>query len=237
MPSMNRSPVVASEKPRRRMSSSPPSAAWKVTPAVLRSTSFRLSRLRSSISFSVTTVMDCGMLRNSWLPLPMVVVVARTESLPSGVSAFSLTVTWFSVLSAALGVPAGGDCCAMALMEPASSMAPRGNRVEAACGLLLTLELSGKAGFGINGCRLRMGLQPVVRVGTMACDNRRRPNRLGITGWGNVKRHLSPDAWLNYIVMRIILVMHFKKWPHRPKWVARINLRGFGMLNTGEIGL
>ena len=44
-------------------------------PEVLRSTSFIVSRFRSSISRSVTTVIDCGMLRSSWLPLPMPVVV------------------------------------------------------------------------------------------------------------------------------------------------------------------
>jgi hypothetical protein len=50
--------------------------------AVLRSASFTVSRLRSSISFSVTTVIDCGMSRSSWLPLPIVVVVVRSVSLP-----------------------------------------------------------------------------------------------------------------------------------------------------------
>ena len=44
-------------------------------------------------SFSVTTVSDCGMSRNAWLPLPMLVVVARSASLPSGASAFSRTTT------------------------------------------------------------------------------------------------------------------------------------------------
>jgi hypothetical protein len=58
------------------MSSSPPSAAWKVMPAVWCSTSLTVSRWRSVMSFSVTTVIDCGMSRRACLPLPMVVVVA-----------------------------------------------------------------------------------------------------------------------------------------------------------------
>ena len=58
------------------MSSSPPSAAWKLMPAVFFSASFSVSRLRSSISFSVTTVIDCGTSRSSCTPLPMRVSVA-----------------------------------------------------------------------------------------------------------------------------------------------------------------
>ena len=46
-------------------------------PEVFFSTSFMVSRLRSSISFSVTTVTDCGTSRSSCLPLPMRVSVAR----------------------------------------------------------------------------------------------------------------------------------------------------------------
>ena len=121
MPSTKMSPVVAKEKPRRRMSSSPPSAARKVTPAVLCSTSFRVSRLRSSISFSVTTVTDWGMSRSSCLPLPMLVVVVRRLSLPSGASAFSSMVTGLSDFTSACFTG-----WAIADMEPAKSMAPRG---------------------------------------------------------------------------------------------------------------
>ena len=91
-------------------------------PAVFLSASLTVSRLRSSISFSVTTVTDCGMSRSCCLPLPMVVSVARTASLPSGASARSFTVTVLSVVS-----DEAVSVWAKALIEPASSMAPRGN--------------------------------------------------------------------------------------------------------------
>ena len=91
-------------------------------PAVLRRTSFIVSRLRSSISFSVITVMDCGMSRSCWLPLPIVVVVARSESLPCA-SAFPFTVTGASVMP---GVPAG-TVWAQLPTEAASIMAPSGS--------------------------------------------------------------------------------------------------------------
>ena len=84
--------------------------------------------LRSWISFSVITVTLCGMSRNSWLPLPISVRVARNWVLlwvaPS--RAESCTVTVGSVAAA----PAGGVAWAKAteLSEPASSMAPSGNR-------------------------------------------------------------------------------------------------------------
>ena len=91
------SPLAASEKPRMRMSSSPPSAAWKLMPAVLCSASFSVSRRRSSISFSVTMVTDCGMSRSACWPLPMVVVLARTEV--ASVSGRPLTEIGCSVVS------------------------------------------------------------------------------------------------------------------------------------------
>jgi hypothetical protein len=81
--------------------------------------------LRSSISFSVTTVMDCGMSRSSWLPLPMVVVVARTESLPCGRFGGSRTVTG-ARLRLSRGY-AGAAVWAQLPMESASIMAPRGS--------------------------------------------------------------------------------------------------------------
>ena len=72
--------------------------AWKVMPAVLRSASFRLSRFRSSISFSVTTVIDCGMSRRSCEPLPMRVSLLRRLSLPEA-SACAFTLIGASVVS------------------------------------------------------------------------------------------------------------------------------------------
>ena len=127
MPSTKISPVEAKEKPRKRMSSSPPSAAKKVTPAVLCSTSFSVSRLRSSINFSVTTVTDWGMSRSACLPLPMLVVVVRRLSLPSGASAFSTIVVGLKDLTSAWLTG-----WAMADREPAKSIAPSGKR-GAAC--------------------------------------------------------------------------------------------------------
>ncbi len=88
-------------------------------PAVFFNASLTVSRLRSSMSFSVTTVTDWGMSRNCWRPLPMPVSVARNASLPSGASARSRTVT--------VGRVSDGVVCAMALNEPASSMAPKGS--------------------------------------------------------------------------------------------------------------
>ena len=52
--------ALGERKARRRMSSSPPSAAWKVMPAVFLRASLTVSRLRSSMSLSVTTVTDWG---------------------------------------------------------------------------------------------------------------------------------------------------------------------------------
>ena len=136
------SPASPSEKPRRRTSSSPVSPAWKVTPAVVRSTSRKSSRLRSLISFSVITVTLCGMSRSSWLPLPISVRVARSCVLllvePSP-TAESRTVTAGSV--PATGAALAGACCAAGASaavaadcasaevpsEPASSMAPSGS--------------------------------------------------------------------------------------------------------------
>ena len=76
MPSWKMSPRV--EKPRRRIRSpiAPPSPASKAMPVTLCSAAFKVSRLRSSISFSVTTVTDCGTSRSACWPLPAVVVVA-----------------------------------------------------------------------------------------------------------------------------------------------------------------
>jgi hypothetical protein len=68
-------------------------------PAVSFSVSFMVSRLRSSISFSVTTVTDCGMSRSSCLPLPICVSVACRPSLPSD-SLAALALTVGSALSA-----------------------------------------------------------------------------------------------------------------------------------------
>ncbi|EWS64816.1 hypothetical protein Y695_01935 [Hydrogenophaga sp. T4] len=91
-------------------------------PAVFFRASLTVSRLRSSIRRSVTTVTDCGMSRSCCRPLPMRVSVARSASLPSGVSACSRTTTVGKVFSA----PAGA-VWAMAFREPASSMAPSGS--------------------------------------------------------------------------------------------------------------
>lgn len=55
------------------------------------------------MSFSVTTVIDWGMSRSACLPLPMLVEVARTESLPCASSRLSVTVTCFRVW------PSAGD--------------------------------------------------------------------------------------------------------------------------------
>ena len=103
------------------MSSSPPSAARKEIPPVLRSTSFTVSRLRSLMTFSVTTVTDWGMSRSSWLPLPMEECVARTESLPWGASAASLMVTVPSVFSCG-----AAWVCAQLPTDAASIRVPRG---------------------------------------------------------------------------------------------------------------
>ena len=126
MPSRYTSPAWPSEKPRRRTSSSPVSPAIKVTPAVVLSTSRKLSRLRSSSSCSVITVTFCGMSRSDCWPLPMLVWVARSVFLflISGGSACSVTVTVLSVPPD--GVWAGA-VCAMAVKEPASNSAPNGN--------------------------------------------------------------------------------------------------------------
>jgi hypothetical protein len=112
------SPAWPSEKPRRRTSSSPVSPAWKVTPAVVRSTSRKSSWLRSAISFSVNTVTDWGMSRMSCLPLPTVVFFTRTVSL-LWISAVSFTVTVDSVAAVSA-------VCAQLPMEAASISAPRG---------------------------------------------------------------------------------------------------------------
>src|SRR6218665_2845580 len=121
MPSMNMSPVLCRAKPRSRMSSSPPSAAVKLMPAVFFSASLTVSRLRSSIRRSVTTVTDCGISRNCCPPLPMRVSLARRLSLPSGASLRSLTTTGARVLS-------GVAVCAMAPTQAPSIRAPRGMR-------------------------------------------------------------------------------------------------------------
>ena len=79
-------------------------------PAVLCKASFRVSRLRSSISRSVTTVTDCGMSRSSCVPLPIWVVTACTLSLPVRTAlARALTTGICWVASAGDGV-AGGVC-------------------------------------------------------------------------------------------------------------------------------
>ena len=140
------SPAVPSEKPRRRTSSSPVSPARKVTPAVVRSTSRKSSRLRSCMSFSVITVTLCGMSRSAWLPLPISVRVARSCALllvdPSP-TAESRTVTVESVPATGACCAAGADAaaagaagCASAVLpsEPASSMAPSGSKgLEGVC--------------------------------------------------------------------------------------------------------
>ena len=99
-----------------------------------------VSRLRSSISFSVTTVTDWGISRSSWLPLPMVERVARTESLPSAAAAFSLITTGARVLPStcvddcvdevALVSPVAGvvAVCAQPETDTASISAPSGSR-------------------------------------------------------------------------------------------------------------
>ena len=135
------SPAWPSEKPRRRTSSSPVSPAWKVTPAVARSTSRKSSSLRSWISFSVITVTLCGMSISFCSPLPISVLVARSRALlvvePSP-SALSRTVTVPRVPAvpagadaalAGVGAGAGSAVCARAAepSDPASSIAPRGS--------------------------------------------------------------------------------------------------------------
>ena len=126
------SPASPKKKLPRRTSSSPVLPAWKVTPAVVRSTSRKSSRLRSSIRRSVITVTDCGMSRRACVPLPMPVSVARSVALEWVPSAFSLTITLPRVLS---GV--AGDVCAQPLTEATSISAPRG-----------ISALSDEAGFG-----------------------------------------------------------------------------------------
>lgn len=103
-PSTKMSPAWPSEKPRRRMSSSPVSPAWNVTPAVVRSTSRKSSRLRSSSRRSVITVTDCGMSRSAWVPLPIRVSVALSVVFESVPMAWSRTSIVPSVVA---GVAAG----------------------------------------------------------------------------------------------------------------------------------
>ena len=103
------------------MSSSPPSAARNEMPAVYCKACFSVSRLRSSISFSVITVTDCGMSRRSWVPRATPVRVTRRLSRPSSGSAFSRTVTVDRVLPSTAGAS-----CANAPSEPESSIAPSG---------------------------------------------------------------------------------------------------------------
>ena len=102
-------------------------------PAVFLSTSFMVSRLRSSISFSVTTVTDCATSRSSCVPLPIVVVTARTLVLPpSSASFLPLTVILRSVETSATGSGAAGMAvwawARPAMPKPAAS-APRGKAV------------------------------------------------------------------------------------------------------------
>ncbi len=121
MPSRKMSPACPSEKPRRRTSSSPVSPAWKVTPAVVLSTSRKSSRLRSSSSRSVMTVTFCGMSRRDCSPLPRR-VVAGLRVLLERISAGSdcpVTVTVSKV-------PAVPTVWATACRLAASSMAPSG---------------------------------------------------------------------------------------------------------------
>jgi hypothetical protein len=94
-----------------RTSSSPVSPAWKVTPAVLRSTSRRSSWLRSAMSFSVNTVTVCGMSRSSCSPLPMRVFSTLSVSL-AWTCTLSRTVTVESV-----GLLASLASCAHAPMD------------------------------------------------------------------------------------------------------------------------
>ena len=77
------------------------------------------------------TVTDCGTSRSSWLPLPMVERLTRSESLPFS-SAFSRTVTGVRVSvgeTLAAGALAGAVLvCAQLENEAASISAPRGSR-------------------------------------------------------------------------------------------------------------
>ena len=110
-------------------------------PPVFFSASFMVSRLRSSINFSVTTVMDWGMSRSCCVPLPMLVWVARNASLPSGASAFSSTTTVGSVLFAG-----GGDVvCDQPLTDAASIIAPMGSNLLVATFLIAGCAYSARA--------------------------------------------------------------------------------------------
>jgi hypothetical protein len=129
------------EKPRSRMSSSPPSAARKLMPPISLSASSSVSTRRSSISRSVTTVTDCGTSSTSCVPLATEVVVARSEV--ASLSCLALTaiagiVVWRAASpagadAAAVGAAAGCVCvcvcdsaCAGIRPKPAAS-APSGN--------------------------------------------------------------------------------------------------------------
>ena len=65
---MNMSPVLLQGKAAQGECLFAAFAAGKVIPAVFFSASLTVSRLRSSIRRSVTTVTDCGMSRNCCLP-------------------------------------------------------------------------------------------------------------------------------------------------------------------------
>jgi hypothetical protein len=121
-------------------------------PEVILRASFTVSILRSSSSFSVTTVTDWGMSRSCCLPLPMRVVVVRRLSLPWGsASAAAFTTTGLSVLVSSSASLAGD--WAQPLIEAANISAPRGNMARSA-------EITGCAawGRGADGCRRRFFL-------------------------------------------------------------------------------
>jgi hypothetical protein len=122
-------------------------------PAVFFSASFSVSRLRSSISFSVTTVSDCGMSRSSCWPLPMREVVACTPSLPWRSALPVALMTGITV--SAFGASAGAVCAEArpARPKPAAS-APSGKSARLR---------------GLSGWTCSWGCAPAARsVGRMA---------------------------------------------------------------------
>ena len=92
------------------------------------------------MTFSVTTVTDWGMSRSSWLPLPMVELVARNDSRHWGASADYLIVTVPSVLlSSAVCAQPVTEAVAASIMVPKGNMAPRAAWVDEAADTARTL--------------------------------------------------------------------------------------------------